>query len=59
MDHPVVGKMKYPRGPLYSDAIGGPRKAAPLVGEDNERIYCDELGYSREDLAVLRTTGVI
>jgi len=59
LDHPVVGKMKYPKGALYSDAIGAPRKAAPLLGEDNERIYCDELGYSREDLAVLRTTGVI
>jgi benzylsuccinate CoA-transferase BbsE subunit len=57
--HPVVGKMKYPKGALYSDAIGAPRKAAPLLGEDNQRIYCDELGYSREDLAVLRTTGVI
>ncbi len=59
LDHPVVGKMKYPKGALYSDAIGAPRKAAPLLGEDNERIYCDELGYSKEDLAVLRTTGVI
>jgi crotonobetainyl-CoA:carnitine CoA-transferase CaiB-like acyl-CoA transferase len=59
LDHPVVGKMKYPKGALYSDAIGAPRKAAPLLGEDNERIYCKELGYSKEDLAVLRTTGVI
>ena len=59
LDHPVVGKLKYPRGPLYSDAIGAPRKAAPLLGEDNERIYCGELGFSREDLAVLSTTGVI
>lgn len=59
LDHPVVGKMKYPRGPLYSDAIGDPVKAAPLLGEDNERIYCGELGYSKDDLAVLRTTGVI
>ena len=59
LDHPVVGKMKYPKGALYSDAIGAPRKAAPLLGEDNERIYCDELGYSKEDLAVLRTAGVI
>ncbi len=59
LDHPVVGKMKYPMGALYSDAIGVPRKAAPLLGEDNERIYCDELGYSKEDLAVLRSAGVI
>jgi len=59
LDHPVVGKMKYPRGALYSDTIGAPAKAAPLMGEDNERIYCKELGYSAEDLTVLRTTGVI
>ena len=59
LDHPVVGKLKYPKGALYSDAIGAPTKAAPLLGEDNERIYCGELKYSQEDLAVLRTTGVI
>lgn len=59
LDHPVVGKLKYPRGALYSDAIQAPSKAAPLLGEDNERIYCKELGYTREDLAVLRAAGTI
>lgn len=59
LDHPVVGKLKYPKGALYSDAIGAPAKAAPLLGEDNERIYCGELKYSKEDLTILRTTGVI
>jgi len=59
LEHPVVCKLKYPRGPLYSDAIGAPGKAAPLIGEDNQRIYCSEMGFTREDLAVLRTTGVI
>ena len=59
LNHPVVGKLKYPKGALYSDAIGAPTKAAPLLGEDNERIYCKELGYSKEDLAVLRAAGVI
>ena len=59
LDHPVVGKLKYPKGALYSDAIGAPTKAAPLLGEDNERIYCGELKYSKEDLTILRTTGVI
>ena len=54
-----LGKLKYPKGPLYSDAIGAPTKVAPLLGEDNERIYCKELGYSKEDLAVLRAAGVI
>jgi len=59
LDHPAVGKLKYPKGPLYSEDIGVPRKAAPLLGKDNDRIYCGELGYTSEDLAVLRTTGVI
>jgi crotonobetainyl-CoA:carnitine CoA-transferase CaiB-like acyl-CoA transferase len=59
LDHPVVGKLKYPRGALYSDAIPDPIKAAPLLGEDNERIYCGELGYSKDDLTVLRTAGVV
>jgi crotonobetainyl-CoA:carnitine CoA-transferase CaiB-like acyl-CoA transferase len=59
LDHPVVGKLKYPKGPLYSDAIGAPTRAAPLLGEDNERIYCGELRYSKEDLVVLRTAGVV
>jgi len=59
LNHPVVGKLKYPKGALYSDAISVPTKAAPLLGEDNERIYCKELGYTKEDLAVLRSTGVI
>ena len=59
LDHPVVGKLKYPKGALYSDAIGAPTRAAPLLGEDNERIYCGELRYSKEDLAVLRTAGVV
>jgi len=59
LNHPVVGKLKYPKGMFYSDAIGAPTKVAPLLGEDNERIYCKELGYSKEDLAVLRAAGVI
>ncbi len=59
LDHPVVGKMKYPRGPLYSDAINSPSKAAPVLGEDNEKVYCGELGYSKDDLVVLRSTGAI
>lgn len=59
LDHPVVGKMKYPKGPLYSDVINAPAKAAPLLGQDNQRIYGGELGYSKDDLSVMRSTGVI
>lgn len=32
---------------------------APLIGEHNKQIYVDELGISREDMIVLKETGVI
>jgi hypothetical protein len=33
--------------------------AAPLLGQDNHAVYCGELGFTREELAVLRASGVI
>jgi len=59
LDHPVVGRMKYPRDGIYCQDIPPPRKAAPLLGEDNERIYCSELGYAQPDLAVLRAAAIV
>jgi crotonobetainyl-CoA:carnitine CoA-transferase CaiB-like acyl-CoA transferase len=59
LDHPVVGCMKYPQNGVYCRDIPPPRKAAPLLGEDNERIYCDELGCTQSDLASLQAAGVI
>lgn len=35
------------------------RKRAPLIGEHNREIYQDELGFSSEDLTVLKTAGII
>jgi crotonobetainyl-CoA:carnitine CoA-transferase CaiB-like acyl-CoA transferase len=34
-------------------------QAAPLLGEHNEAIYGDRLGYSKEELSNLRNQGVI
>jgi formyl-CoA transferase len=34
-------------------------RRAPLLGEHNEEILCERLGYSREELAKLRAAGVI
>jgi crotonobetainyl-CoA:carnitine CoA-transferase CaiB-like acyl-CoA transferase len=59
LDHPVVGRLKYPRGSMYGEDIAPPRKAAPLLGQDNRRIYCGELGYTADELDVLRTAGII
>ena len=60
LDHPVVGKLKYPRkGPFYGEDIPEITRAAPLLGEHNEEFYCGELGFTKEDLVVLRSSGVI
>jgi crotonobetainyl-CoA:carnitine CoA-transferase CaiB-like acyl-CoA transferase len=59
LDHPVVGAMTYPREGIYCADMPPPRKAAPLLGEDNKRVYSGELGYNDNDLEVLRTAGVI
>ena len=35
------------------------RSAAPLLGQHNVEVYCDGLGYTREDLVRLRQGGAI
>jgi len=60
LDHPVVGKLKYPkRGPFDGEDVPALRKAAPLLGEHNKEIYCGELGLTQKDLALLRSAGII
>jgi crotonobetainyl-CoA:carnitine CoA-transferase CaiB-like acyl-CoA transferase len=58
--HPLAGTYQYP-GPAYqfSEAQPSISRRAPLLGEHNAEVYCDELGYSREDLVALRRSGVI
>ncbi len=60
MDHPAVGKFKYP-GPPYkwSATRCEAGRPAPTVGQHNEEIYCKELGLSKQDLAALRLAEVI
>jgi crotonobetainyl-CoA:carnitine CoA-transferase CaiB-like acyl-CoA transferase len=60
VDHPVTGELKYMGNPgRFGEGGLEAWKAAPLVGEDNETIYCSELGLTKDDLAVLRSNGVI
>lgn len=60
LEHPVVGKLKYPkRGPFDGDDVPQLRKAAPLLGQHNDEIYGGELGISKEKMALLRSAGVI
>ena len=60
IDHPRVGKLPYPSLPFtLSPDMARPRNPAPLLGQDNERVFCDELGLTRRELADLRRGGVI
>ena len=59
IDHPCVGKLPYPGAPVRMTETGWQTERAPLLGEHNEEIYCQRLGFSKRDLVQLRTAGVI
>jgi CoA:oxalate CoA-transferase len=60
LDHPAAGRLKYPGAPFQMSATPWRAgRAAPLLGQDNEKIYCQMLGYSREDLVRMRQAGII
>jgi crotonobetainyl-CoA:carnitine CoA-transferase CaiB-like acyl-CoA transferase len=60
VDHPVAGKLKYPGPPFKLSATPGIiQRAAPLLGEHNEKVYCQMLGYTRKELVRMRQAGII
>jgi len=59
LTHPVTGTLTYPGAPFRMGEGGWRiRRAAPLLGQHNEEVY-SKLGYSKEDLVLLRQTEVI
>ncbi len=60
MDHPAVGRFEY-LGPPYkfSETPAVIRRPAPLLGEHNEKVYCQELGFSPDEVSALRQAGII
>ncbi len=60
IDHPVAGKYQTPCPPYkWTETSCQINEPAPCLGQHNENIYCDELGYSKDDLSALRRAGVI
>ena len=60
VEHPVAGKLQYPSVPYrFSETPVKLERAAPLLGEHNEEIYINRLGYSREDLVRLKGAGIV
>ena len=60
VDHAVVGTVKYPGAPfLMSDTPWRPRRPAPTLGQHNREVFGERLGYSDQDLVLLRAIEVI
>ncbi|MFC1893168.1 CaiB/BaiF CoA transferase family protein [Chloroflexota bacterium] len=60
VEHPKAGRLRYPRGACkYSRSAWQIERAAPLLGEHNELILGERLGYSKEELANLKKDEVI
>ena len=57
--HPVVGEVTYPGPPFRMGETPWRSGRAPLLGEYNGEIYCQRLGYTKEELVKLREMDVI
>lgn len=60
VEHPEIGTMQLPGIPIkLSGTPGTVRKPPPIPGEDNEAVYGGLLGMHDDDIAALRSAGVI
>ena len=60
IDDPVMGKLKMPAiVPRMSSGLGQVEHLAPSLGQHNDEVYRDFLGFSPEKLAALKDEGVI
>ena len=60
IDQPGIGPIKLPKAPLhYSDARVEIRMRAPLLGEHNEAALSAVAGYSADQIAALKKSGVL
>jgi crotonobetainyl-CoA:carnitine CoA-transferase CaiB-like acyl-CoA transferase len=61
VEHPELGRsFTYPgEAAIYNGSPWRICRRAPLIGEHNQDIFCDELGLSPQELAVLAESRVI
>jgi len=61
IDHPELDDtLTYPGWPIkQSETPWQLQRRAPLIGEHNEAIYVNELGFQKDDLVVLKSAGVV
>lgn len=60
VDHPRAGRLRYAEGSCkFSETNWSIKRSAPLLGQDNEEIFCRRLGYSKREFNSLKRTEVI
>ncbi len=59
IDHPATGKLCYPGALVKLSATPASPSRAPLLGEHNDEILRQRLGYGAEDLNAFRAAGII
>ena len=60
VDHPDTGKLKYPGAPCkFSQTPFRMVRPAPRLGQHNDEILSQRLGYTRQELVRMRESGVI
>ena len=60
IDHPKAGKLNYPSLSYnLSETPCNAWRAAPLLGQHNEFVYCGRLGYDKQALVKMLEAGVI
>jgi len=60
VEHPKAGKLTYPGAPYkFSRTPWAIRRPAPLLGQNNEDIYCNRLGYTKRELVKMYEAGII
>ena len=61
VEHPELGAtVRYPGAPYgLSETPRRLQRRPPSLGEDNEAIYLQELGLSRDELSILRAGGIV
>ena len=60
IEHPKTDRLTYPGAPYkFSKTPWAIRKPAPLLGQHNNDVYCERLGYTKKELAEMREAGII
>ena len=60
IDHPEAGTVRYPAAPYqFLETPWQGERAAPMLGEHNEIVLCQRLGFSKEELAKLSEAGIV